>query len=117
MTTGRQHLQCQFPITLTFSLPPQLKQQAAVQLDGLPKVSGGAKAAVSRYLQKTFDHAEKVSKAYKDTHIPSELLLLGVVHVKDGASQLLKDFGVTEDRLVSAIEAMRGGQNVTGEEA
>ncbi|MCB9746203.1 MAG: ATP-dependent chaperone ClpB [Alphaproteobacteria bacterium] len=95
----------------------QLTQDAAQVVDQLPKVSGGAKASVSRYLQQVFDHAEQTSKRYKDTHIPSEMLLVGIVAVKDTAGQLLKEHGVTEDRLISAIEAMRGGQNVGGEDA
>ena len=97
--------------------PGTLKGEAARVVDSYPKVSGGSKAAVSRQLQETLDHAEKVSKTYKDTHIPSEMLLIGIVRTKDDAGQLLKDHGVTEDRLISAIEAIRGGQSVQGEEA
>ncbi|MCB9762372.1 MAG: ATP-dependent chaperone ClpB [Alphaproteobacteria bacterium] len=98
--------------------PATVKQGAAQLVDDLPKVSGGAKANPSRQLTEVFEHAEKASRKYKDTHVPSEMLLLGLVKLKRSkTTQLLQDMGVREDRLVSAIEAIRGGQNVTGEDA
>ncbi|MCK6519385.1 AAA family ATPase [Myxococcota bacterium] len=97
--------------------PEQLKAGAAKLVGALPKVSGGTKAGVSRQLQSVLDEAEKASKKYKDTHIASEMLLIGLVRVKDDPRQLLLDLGATEERLVSAIEAMRAGRSVSGEDA
>ena len=97
--------------------PNTLKGAAAQVVDGFSKVSGGAKANVGRELNALVKEAEKVGRKYKDTHIASELLLVGMVRAKSQARQLLLDQGVTEDRLISAIEAIRGGQSVTGEEA
>ena len=97
--------------------PEQLKAGAAKLVGALPKVSGGTKAGVSRQLQSVLDEAEKASKKYKDTHIASEMLLIGLVRVKDDPRQLLLDLGATEERLVSAIEAMRAGRTVSGEDA
>ena len=97
--------------------PRQLQQGAAQIVDQISKVSGGAKAGMSRELQAALDHAEKTSRRYKDTHVASEMLLLGLEKSKSKTRQLLRDHGLTEDRLVSAIEAMRGGQSVDGREA
>ena len=97
--------------------PDQLKAGAAKLVGALPKVSGGTKANLSRQLQSVLDEAEKASKKYKDTHIASEMLLIGLVRVKDDPRQLLLDLGATEERLVSAIEAMRAGRSVSGEDA
>ncbi len=97
--------------------PATLKQGAAEIVDGFSKVQGGSKANVGRELNKLVDEAEKLGRTYKDTHIASEMLMMGMVRAKSQARQLLLDQGVTEDRLASAIEAIRGGRNVQGEEA
>jgi len=94
-----------------------LRRQTAQLVDQLPKISGSSKAGVSRQLQASLDYAEKVSKRFKDTHIPSEMLLIGIEHTKDRPRELLHELGVTEDRLISAVEAIRGGRNVSGEDA
>ncbi len=97
--------------------PRTVEQGAAQIVDALSKVSGGAKADMSRELQKALEIAEKTSRRYKDTHVASEMLLLGLEKAKSKTRQLLHDHGLSEDRLVSAIEALRGGQNVDGREA
>ena len=97
--------------------PASLKQSAAAIVDGFSKVQGGSKANVGRELNKLVDEAEKLGRKYKDTHIASEMLLLGMVRAKSPCRQLLLDQGVTEDRLASAIEAIRGGRSVQGQEA
>ena len=97
---------------------PRVVQQGAAQIvDSAAKVSGGSKAAISRELQKALDHAEKTSRRYKDTHVASEMLLLGLEKPRSKTRELLHEHGLTEDRLVSAIEALRGGQSVDGREA
>ena len=97
--------------------PNTLKQGAAGIVQTFSKVAGGKKANVGRELNAVVDAAEKVGKQYKDSHIASELLLVGMVRAKSKTRQLFLDHGVTEDRLISAIEAIRGGRNVQGEEA
>ncbi len=97
--------------------PDVIKADAARVVDGYSKVHGGAKAGVSRQLQSALDHAEKVSRRLKDTHVASELLLVGVEKAKDKTRDTLHTHGITADRLMSAIEAMRGGRNVQGEDA
>ena len=86
-------------------------------VDSFPKVSGGTKAGISRELQAVLDTAERESRKLGDTHISSEILLVGVSSGNSKASQILKDHGVHPDRLLSAVEAVRGGQKVTGENA
>jgi ATP-dependent Clp protease ATP-binding subunit ClpB len=97
--------------------PEAIKRDTARVVDGYSKVHGGTKAGVSRQLQKAFDHAERVSRKFKDTHVPTELLLLGIERAKGPTRDTLHTHGITEDRLMSAIEAMRGGSNVQGEDA
>ena len=47
----------------------------------------------------------------------SRLILLGIAEVKDKPQQLLKDYGATRERILNAMQVMRAGKNVSGEEA
>ena len=93
------------------------KERCAQIINEVSKVSGQDSAKVSRPLQNALDDAEKVSRRYKDTHVASEMLLVGIIRNKSKTQAMLKEYGVTEDRVISAIEALRGGQNVSGKDA
>ena len=93
------------------------KREAAGLIDDLPKTSGRSKAAMSRTLEETIQKAQTESKQFGDTHISSELLFLGIVQVRDKPRQLMLDFGLTESRIKDAINIMRKGRNVDGEDA
>ena len=95
----------------------QLTRESAVLVDNLPKVSGAAQARVSAQLKKVFSEAEDISRALGDSHIATEVLLLGIEAVSDKPQQLLRDFGLTAERLREALSILRGGQSVSGEDA
>ncbi|MEC7948100.1 MAG: ATP-dependent chaperone ClpB, partial [Myxococcota bacterium] len=95
----------------------QFQREAAALLDRLPKVSGGTKANLSRQTRAVIDAADKKARALGDSHIASEVLFISLGTVDDGPKQLLAQFGLTADRLDSALEVLRGGQKVSGEEA
>jgi ATP-dependent Clp protease ATP-binding subunit ClpB len=97
--------------------PSLLSQQCAQLVDGLPKISGGGKIGMSKQLNRVLEVAEKESRKRKDSHVPTEMLLLGLEACKDKPRELLHDHGITADRLVSAIEAIRGGRSVSGEDS
>ncbi|MDP2316232.1 MAG: ATP-dependent chaperone ClpB [Pseudomonadota bacterium] len=94
-----------------------LTREAARLVDELPKVSGGAQAQLSRQAQEVLTIAEREAKSLGDTHIATELILLGIAEVKDKPQQLLKDYGATRERILNAMQVMRAGKNVSGEEA
>ena len=95
----------------------QFQREAAALLDKLPTVSGGTKANLSRQARAVVDAADKKARALGDTHIASEVLFIALGTVDDGPKELLSRFGLTSDRLDNALEVLRGGQKVTGEEA
>jgi ATP-dependent Clp protease ATP-binding subunit ClpB len=94
-----------------------LTRESAKLVDELPKVSGGAKAGVSKQLQSVFDEADDMAKALGDSHIATEVLFLAINQVDDKPRQLLRDHGLTLDRLKEALKILRGGQSVSGEDA
>jgi ATP-dependent Clp protease ATP-binding subunit ClpB len=95
----------------------QLTREAAVLVDNLPKVSGSAQARVSGQLQNVFNEADNISREMNDTHIASEVLLLSIEATDDKPRQLLHDYGLTAERLREALQILRGGQSVSGEDA
>jgi ATP-dependent Clp protease ATP-binding subunit ClpB len=94
-----------------------LSREGAVLVDNLPKVSGSAQARVSPQLQKVFSEAESISSSLGDSHIATEVLLLAINEVDDKPRQLLRDHGLTQERLNEALKILRGGQSVSGEDA
>ncbi len=94
----------------------QFQRDVTRLVEQLPKVSGG-KSQVSRQLRDLWDKADKLSRELKDTHIASEVLLLACEATKDKPRQLMHDYGLTTERLREALNLLRGGQNVSGEDA
>jgi len=94
-----------------------LTREAAKLVDDLSKVSGGAKARVSNQLQSVFNEADDLAKAMGDSHVATEVLFLAINMVDDKPRQLMQDHGLSLDRLKEALQILRGGQSVSGEDA
>ncbi|MCM1319138.1 MAG: ATP-dependent chaperone ClpB [Muribaculaceae bacterium] len=82
----------------------------------LPKVSG-ADVVLSRESNEALQKAVDYSKKQGDEYVSVEAMLMGILLTKCKASQLLKDFGMTEKGLQAAIDELRRGQKVTGQSA
>ena len=93
----------------------QMAVQAAV--DRLPKVTGQDQVQVGPDLAKLLQAAEKESIKRGDAFIASELFLLALADHKDEAGRLAKEHGMSRKSLESAIDAVRGGQNVASAES
>lgn len=94
-----------------------LKQLITKTLDSYAKVSGGDNVTLSRNASKMLSNAETEAKNLKDEYVSIEHLLIGILKTKDTTSQILKDQGVTEKNLKTAIEELRKGSNVTSQSA
>jgi len=88
-------------------------------LDEQPQVKGAAaEIYVGRRLKDLIQDAEKRSKDFKDEYTSSEHLLLALAGGNHGAaSRALKDAGVKESAMLSALAEVRGTQRVTDQEA
>lgn len=82
----------------------------------LPKVSGG-EVMLSRESNEALQKAVDYSKSNGDEYVSVESVIMGIFKTKCKASQLLKDFGVTEKELEAAIMELRKGNKVTGQSA
>lgn len=91
-----------------------LKQHLEKQLQSFAKVSG-AELLFSREASKTMTEAAIIAKSMKDEFVSIEHLVLAIFKSKSTISQVLKDQGVTEKGLISAIEELRKGEKVTSQ--
>ena len=80
-------------------------------IDAYPKVSGGEQH-LSNDATKALQKATALAQEFKDELVSMESLLLGILSVNDSTSRLLKENGVTEKDLRTAISQMRKGSTV-----
>src|SRR5262249_4050510 len=72
-------------------------------LEKLPRVSGDVEPRLTTRLVKLVDGAEAEAKGLKDDYVSVEHLLLALAADTGAAGQTLKQFGVTRDRLMTAL--------------
>ncbi len=84
-------------------------------VEQLPKVSGGGSAGMARRLSDICLKAEDEAKKFKDDYVSVEHLLLALVEDSGMAGRTLKEFGVSRDRLMGALQEVRGSQRVTSQ--
>jgi ATP-dependent Clp protease ATP-binding subunit ClpB len=92
----------------------QLKDQLNQELDRRPKIQGGNyDVRVGNELRSTIDAAEKEMAKLKDEFLSAEHYLLALADGKSFSAKLLKDAGVTRDKLMQALQQVRGSHRVT----
>jgi ATP-dependent Clp protease ATP-binding subunit ClpB len=94
--------------------PEPLKERLERELDKLPRVSGGGdNVYLSGRLNRLVAQAEDEAKRFQDEYVSVEHLLLAMLADTGAAGRLLKDSGVTRERLMQALQQVRGSQRVT----
>jgi ATP-dependent Clp protease ATP-binding subunit ClpB len=97
----------------------QLSTAVESELSRRPSVSGpgveAGKVYLTQRLQKIFATAEDEAKRLKDEYVSVEHLLLAILDEggSTAAGRVLAQFGVTRDRVLAALTAVRGNQRVT----
>jgi ATP-dependent Clp protease ATP-binding subunit ClpB len=94
-----------------------VKLRVQRDLEKLPRVTGAAadNISVSGPLQRLLDKAEGEAKGLKDDYVSVEHLLLAMLDDSGPAGRALKEFGLTRDRLMRALQEVRGNQRVTSQ--
>ncbi|MBN9122839.1 MAG: ATP-dependent chaperone ClpB [Planctomycetes bacterium] len=84
------------------------------ELDKLPRVTGqNVEPRLTQRLVKLIDAAESEAKKLNDEYVSVEHLLLAAIDDTGTAGKTLKEFGLTRERLLSALKEVRGNQRVT----
>src|ERR1700733_15048512 len=94
-----------------------LRARVQQEVDRLPKVSGPAGAPdqvyVTQRLTKLVAQAEEEAKRLKDDFTSVEHVLLAITDDSGPAGKLFREFGVTRERLMRALQDVRSSQRVT----
>ncbi|HXW77420.1 MAG TPA: Clp protease N-terminal domain-containing protein, partial [Candidatus Eremiobacteraceae bacterium] len=93
----------------------QTQRRLEAALSRRPKVQGGAEPRIGRELNDLLTRAGEEALQFHDDYVSTEHLLLAIVdtRTKSEATELLKSAGVTKDKLLKALAAVRGSQRIT----
>ena len=95
-----------------------LRQEAGEKLDALAKVTGGVvDIQGSNEFGRLLNTADKYAQKNNDAYISSEMVLLAMLDSGSSLAGLFKQHHVTEQSLKTAIDNVRGGENVNDPEA
>src|SRR5690554_6422392 len=92
------------------------RQTLNAVIESFPKVSGG-QIGLSRNAGTMLNEAQIIAKKMKDEYVSVEHLFLAIFKSKSKVAQILKDQGVTEKDLQTAIQELRKGARVTSASA
>jgi ATP-dependent Clp protease ATP-binding subunit ClpB len=97
--------------------PDQIHRRVEQELERLPKVTSPTGAPDQIYvtgrLNRLFTDAEDHAKRLKDDFISVEHLLLAMTGDSGVTGRILKEQGLTSERLMKALQEVRGNQRVT----
>lgn len=90
----------------------ELKKQIS-QLPVIQKPDGDINTSNSLY--KVLTLAGSIANDKQDTYVSTEILLLAIIERNDKDAKTLVQFGLDKDKLISAIDRIRGGKTVNEE--
>ena len=97
--------------------PAQLVRSTHDAIDHAPKVSGeGQQMGLSNELVRVIEKAEKKATKMGDSFVVTEHLLMALAEDKGEAGRVLRDAGVTKERIEQVYEELRGDDRVTSAE-
>src|SRR6266498_7638 len=92
----------------------QLGERLRSDLERRPQIHGAAADLhISNELRSVLDSAEKEMSKLKDEFTSAEHYLLALTGANVPAAKLLKELGVTRDKLMQGLQQVRGSQRVT----
>ena len=95
--------------------PKQLSAAAQAAIEAAPKVEG-AEQQLDRELVRVLERAEKAAAKMQDNFVVTEHLLMSLAQDKGEAGKILRDAGVTPERIEQVYQELRGDDRVTSEE-
>lgn len=94
--------------------PSSFEKMVDSVIKSYPKVTGG-QPYLSSSANQALAKATTFLKEYKDEYVSIEHLLLGLISSGDSISNLMKDAGLKEKEIKSAITELRKGERVTSQ--
>jgi ATP-dependent Clp protease ATP-binding subunit ClpB len=93
--------------------PAPLRTALDQELSRRPKVHGSTDVRLGNELRSTLDAGEREMAKLKDEFLSAEHYLLALSDADNAAARVLKSLGVTRDKLMQALQQVRGSQRVT----
>jgi len=91
-----------------------LTERLQKALDRVPQVTGSTgQAFITPRLKKTIENAEAEAEALKDDYVSAEHLLLAMLQDSGETGKILKELGVSRDKILNALVSIRGAQRIT----
>jgi ATP-dependent Clp protease ATP-binding subunit ClpB len=94
-----------------------LRTRLQQEVDRMPKVSGPSggpdQVYVTNRITKLLSQAEDEAKRLKDDYVSVEHVLLAATEDSGATGKLFREFGITRERLMRALQEVRGSQRVT----
>jgi ATP-dependent Clp protease ATP-binding subunit ClpC len=101
-------------------MPDVIGRRLQDSLDVRPKVYGGATAQIyiTPRTKKMLSLARAEAQRMNDEYVGSEHILLAIAEDSEGETgRVLREFGLTKERIYQALQTMRGSQRVTDQDA
>ena len=95
-----------------------LRKRCDQEIDRLPKVTGSNQDGniyLAGRLNTILNQAEEEAKKFKDDYISVEHILLALLEDKASIGKMFKEFGITRDLIMTALQEVRGNQRVTNQ--
>jgi len=97
--------------------PSQVEHKLKAELAKIPQVSGAGadtgQVYVTQRLGRVLSAAEEEAGKLKDEYVSVEHLLIAIAAEPGAASKILRESGLTNDKLMDALKKVRGNQRVT----
>lgn len=94
----------------------EYKEELKKQISELPVVqSPNGDINISSTTHKVITLAESIATKKGDSYIATEILLLAIIERNDKDAKTLVQFGLDKEKLISAIDRIRGGKTVNEE--
>ena len=95
---------------------PSFIERAKKALEQKTKVSGDVQLMISQSLNKVLVSAEDEAKKMGDEYVSVEHIFLTLIAYPNNAVKaIFKEYGITRDRVLTALQSVRGNQQVTSD--
>ena len=95
---------------------PSFIERARKALEQKTKVSGDVQLMISQSLNKVLVSAEDEAKKMGDEYVSVEHIFLTLIAYPNNAIKaIFKEYGITRDRFLTALQSVRGNQQVTSD--
>ncbi len=101
-------------------MPDTIQRRLESSLEMRPKVYGGATAQmyITPRTKKLLSLSRSEAQRMKDEYVGCEHILLAIAEEREGeTAKILREFGITKEKLYQALQAIRGTQRVTDQDA